>query len=316
MKIRLFQADKDAERTLFAAIKAGAEAHGHDAEIVPNTTDEARDGNFDLAMFVGVKSLELHRTLVATNKPFAFLDKPYNRYKSWYRVSFGSHNPDVMSVVNMGEALDAGRLEREKWTFKPWTDASDERNKILIVGSSAKYHRFYDLASPPSYVAALRDEIRRYTNAPIVYRPKPSCRESVHVEGTTFSRGRCSIQEELASCRVAITHGSNGCFEAMLEGVPCIVTGNGVTSLISSHNIDHVNDPYRASDEQRRHVLLALANLQWSVDEFRQDQFWRFFENADYIRRVQDYARARREGVRGERDAVSGGGDPEAGRGD
>jgi hypothetical protein len=76
-----------------------------------------------------------------------------------------------------------------------------------------------------------------------------------------------------------VTHGSNACFEAVCEGVPCIVLGNGVAKPISSTQLEDVDNPRLASDSEREAWLNGLSYWQWSRDEMESGECW------DYVRR-------------------------------
>lgn len=277
MKVCFFASDKDREQQLANDFLSGALHHGCQIEWRSLAPDVDLTG-FDIGCFVGVKSRALHRRFVDAQIPFIMFDKGYCRHKrrdgvkgwEFWRIAVNAHQPTArLAALNMpGDRLDALELEITEWR--------ESGQQIVIAGSSAKYHDFYDLRNPTSYASGIVKQLRDVTQRPIVYRPKPSWREAVPISRTRFSRPPETITSVLAGAHALVTHGSNACFEAVLAGVPCFILGDAVAKPISSTDIGMIERPMLATFKQRRRWLRNIAYFQWTSAEFEAGDAWDF----------------------------------------
>lgn len=301
MRIAFWHSDKPRERLLADAFAQGARAHGDVVEFHP-LEPEPRVVDCDVACMVGVKSRELFRAHFNAGSHVLYFDKGYTRHaarspvKLWeyWRVALDAHQPtDRLQRMTL---TNGDRWDRLGLVMQPWRRANDTVDTttlsdlevvrravagsapghIVLAGSSQKYHDFYGLKDPTSWarkvVAALRAETRRE----IVYRPKPSWKDAVPIEGTRFSSGEESIEEVLAGAWAVVTHGSNACFEAVLAGVPVVVLGDAVAKPISSTAISEIESPRLAPYIDRLQWAARLAYWQWTMPEFASGEAWRF----------------------------------------
>ncbi len=261
--IIFFYSDKQREKALATAFVKGALAHGLDAEttslgvgVPPSVT---------LACMVGVKSAKLWRFYQKRGIPTMMFDKGYSRHtkgRCWeyWRVSYNDHHPT--STTLMKRNYPGGRFNGLGFKIEPWRKQGDH---ILIAGSSAKYHYFSKLPDPTTYAEYLIKAIRYITDRPIIYRPKPSWKGATPIEGTSFSSCKDPLKGVLTNCHAVVTHGSNTCFEAALNGVPSIIMGEGVTKSISSTSLYDIETPAMNDREQ---LFYNLAYHQWTLAEF------------------------------------------------
>ncbi len=262
MNIVFFASDKPRERRLARSFTVGAELHGH--SIVTRALDDTVTGEgFDLACMVGVKSKVLWQRMRALGVPTMMFDKGYTRQKargSWlyWRVAYNSHQPTDRT---MQRGYSDDRFNRLRLQAAPWREKG---HHILIAGSSGKYHNFYGLPSPTDYAQEVVRQLRVHTDRPIIYRPKPSWREAVPIQDTTFSKG-VPLASDLQGCHAVVTHGSNACYEAALHGVPSIILGEGVMKSVSSTKLEDIEEPLLG---ERAEVFNALAYHQWKLKEF------------------------------------------------
>jgi hypothetical protein len=266
MKIGFFHSDKPRERDLSKAFLTGLAINGAKVEAHSNS-DLAALAGLDAAAMVGVKSRKLWKAAIKAGVIPIMLDKGYIRTRAagsrvweYWRVSVGGHHPIA--------TIDRPRQKDDRWKalgieIKPWRSRGFS---IVIAGSSAKYHEFHGLPEPTIWAADIAMQIRKYSDAPIIYRPKPSWDGAVPIDGTEYSGGDESITSVLEGAACLITHGSNACFEAALLGVPSIVIGEGVLAPISSRSVADIKNPLR----QKRDQLFAnLAYHQWTEVEMR-----------------------------------------------
>ncbi len=274
MRIGFVNSHKDVDIQLSSAFGMGLINCGENSfnlhQIEPDTDDLRQ---YDLVCVIGVKSVDIVRRLLPGQK-WLYFDKPYNRqWPNWWRVSVSSHQPtDYLLQRNYSPE----RARAQKWLPLPeWRSSSS--GYILIAGASAKYHRFQMIAEPTIWAREVVKHIRRYSQREIVYRPKQSWKDAVPVAGTTFRRpdSRISIEEDLRNAYVMVTHGSAAALDALRAGVPSVILGNAVTRDISSTSWSEIEEPRRATMDERERIVTALAHYQWTLDEITKGDMWK-----------------------------------------
>lgn len=265
MKVVFFASNKRREIHLAKAFLAGLKSHGVEVER-RGTEDVPEETDYQYACMVGVKSVRLWNLMKSKGVVPIMFDKGYSRRRygiawQYWRVSVGGHHPTAKSLSLSYPAdrfLSLGfRVESE------WRKSGGH---IVLAGSSAKYHNFYEMQNPTAYAKDIVKALRRHTDRPITYRPKPSWGGAIPIKGTKFSREGKSITEDLTNAHAVVTHGSNACFDAALLGIPSIVLGNGVMRAISSYSINEIESP-RMGD--RMPLFSALAYHQWTLEEMK-----------------------------------------------
>jgi hypothetical protein len=273
MRVRFWHSDKGRETILAEAFLAGVKLHGDDVSF--RRLGEPFTPDCDIAVMCGVKSRDLWREHSRAAIQCIYLDKGYSRHsrpgdsREWeyWRVAVNSHQP----TDKFRPDYPTDRMESFGWKFQPWREKGEN---ILIAGSSAKYHAFYDLKEPTEWTRKLLKGIRGFSDRRVIYRPKPSWKDAVPIGGAWYSDESQSITEALQNCHALVTHGSNSCFEAMLAGVPSVILGNAVMKPISSTSLDQIEKPRLATDEERRAMLAFLAYQQWTLLEFHDGLAW------------------------------------------
>lgn len=273
MKVRFWHSDKPRERLLCEAFLTGVRAHGDDADSRSLGTEATDD--CDVAVMVGVKCRDLWRAHRHIGVQLVYLDKGYDRHArgdgsrvwEYWRCAVNGHQP----TAKFKPDYPTDRLQELAWTFAPWREGGTH---ILIAGSSAKYHAFYDLKDPTAYVSKLCKAINDVSKRELVYRPKPSWKQAEKIAGTRWSGGDQGIADALRGAHCLVTHGSNACFEAMLSGIPSIILGEGVMKPISSQSVDNIEKPYLATDAERTALLSFLAYQQWTMEEMLEGRAW------------------------------------------
>ena len=275
MKVCFFRSSKPREGLLADAFTRGVLEHGDEAVVRPLTEEIQVADDCEVAVMVGVKSRELYQANWNAGVHVVMLDKGYTRHsapgpiKTWeyWRVAVDAHHP-TRTLMNVARPHD--RLMRLGLVPVRWRK---DGKTVVIAGSSQKYHDFYGISDPTSYAEKLVRQLSKLTSREIVYRPKPSWKEAVPIEGATFSRGP-SIMDDLTQAHVLVTHGSNACFEAVLNGVPCIILGDAVAKPISSVHLDDLEAPMKVGKKLRIQWLANLAYCQWTMPEMASGETW------------------------------------------
>jgi hypothetical protein len=276
MRVVFFHSDKPREHLLADAFAEGVRTHpGDTCELRALSPDHAAVP-CEVAVMVGVKSRELYRNCVEQGSHVVYLDKGYTRHarpgpvKVWeyWRVSLDAHHP---TAVLMQQNMPNDRADDLGLVLKPWRKKG---TAIVIAGSSQKYHDFYGMRDPTQWAQKLVKQIQGLMPGhPIIYRPKPSWKEAVAIEGTTFSRTG-DIFDVLEGAWGLVTHGSNAVFEAVCEGIPCVVLGDAVAKPISSTALEDLRAPRLASYNERHQWLSNLAYWQWTMPEMHGGVMW------------------------------------------
>lgn len=278
MKVLFIASTKKREQDLAEAFGKGVTRFIDDFEWTTKRVETMdRFGDFDAVCMVGVKSAKFfHHCLNIGVVPIMF-DKGYTRTKpagsrvwAYWRISIGAHQPTayLMQDKMPADRFDGLNLRRTDWNKRG--------SKILLAGSSAKYHQFVRAEHPTAWAKAVVKEVRRKIDKPIIYRPKPSWREAQHIPRTEFNQNKSKLLPILQHSHCVITHGSNISFEAALNGVPSIVLGGGIGAAISSRSLDDICNPYRAPDREVTRWLRNLAYWQWTEDEMANGDAWKF----------------------------------------
>lgn len=269
--------DNPRERLVAEAIMAGVRVHGDTGWSV--SKGEAKANGYqaaDVYVMVGVKSASQFHEILRGGAHVLYLDKGYLRHVApsgprvweYWRVSLDSQHP---TEAVLSKSYPDDRYRRWGKPFAPWRKGGDH---VVIAGSSEKYHNFHGLDHPTAWAADVAKIINKRTSWPIIYRPKPSWKAAVPIDGTTFSGPEQTLEGVLRNAWCLVTHGSNAALDAILLGIPCVVVGGGVAKLISSSDLNDVDDPRLASDDERHRWLSALAYQQWTKPEMASGEMW------------------------------------------
>jgi len=269
---------KELEYALGQAFKRGAEMHGWEVHCLGYIEDVTQ---FDVVGFIGVKQVFLSGNCDKAGVPYIYFDKPYNREKNWWKISYGGHQP-TKYLGKLNSPSD--RREAEGWCFKGWRPKT-KKGHVLIAGSSLKYHMFHHLEHPTPYWQDVVDRLAKITDRKVLYRPKKSWHHAEKLPGSDFST-EYNILDDLRGAHAMVTYGSNAVMEAITAGIPAICLGDAVTAGISSRTLEDVISPKEASAEEVNAILNDLAYCQWSTDEINDGKFWSTLNGCVQIRKA------------------------------
>lgn len=126
--------------------------------------------------------------------------------------------------------------------------------------------------NPVDWARQKIQEVRRYTNLPIVLRPHPgkvADLRPIVVEGTRISDSKnISLLDDLKNAKAALVFNSSSGVAATLSGVPLWVDDrSSVCWDVANKDISKINDPISFD---RHQWLNDLAACHWTDDESRQ----------------------------------------------
>ena len=270
MKIVFYYSDKSRERILSEALKEGVVNRKDDFEMILTQDFDKPLPDTDVACMIGVKgrSKEIMDAHLKEGMNTLYFDKGYIRrkaklHKGWeyWRVSVNSFQPL--------EYFQKIRQSSDRWDkFRYKIHQRTTGQTVLVALSSQKYCNWHNLGDATKYAKSVLKISNKNTGRKIIYRPKPTWKEAVEIKGFGFSRLPTSITDELKNAHVLITYGSNAAFDAVINGIPSIVLGDGIAKPISSTSLTYIEKPFFPAQESIYQWCCDLSYCQWTLEEF------------------------------------------------
>lgn len=189
------------------------------------------------------------------------------RWTGYHKIAVNARHP---TAYYRTPQHDSSRFARFGLPLRAWTGRGSH---ILLAGMGDKGARAEGY-EPEAWERWVLSELRRYTDRPIVYRPKPSWKAARPIEGTRFSSKAREVEQELAGAWAVVTHHSNVAIEAQLAGVPTFCW-YGVAAEQSLQDLSMIESP-RRPDDSRAAWCADIAWCQWSVEEMKAGAPWKF----------------------------------------
>jgi hypothetical protein len=190
------------------------------------------------------------------------------RWTGYHKVAVNARHP---TAYYRTPRHHAGRLARFNVAIKP-LEVRARDAPILLCGMGDKAARAEGYA-PEAWERWAINEIRRHTNRPILYRPKPSWKQARPLEGCAYSPKTREIEVELRHCWAVVTHHSNAAVEAALAGVP-VFCWYGVGADMGLRDLSRIESPHRPTYDERAQWAADIAYTQWSVAEMKAGAPW------------------------------------------
>lgn len=190
-----------------------------------------------------------------------------------FRLSVGGWSPH--KYVMRGHSIHRLR-DTIGVTVSPWSETGTE---ILIAGSSPKSCRNRGVTYMGWETDIARKILERWPQEKVMYRPKPRDSAKHPIPGVGYDSHR-TISEALASAKILVTHHSNCSIDALVAGVPtyCEVGAAAACSV----DFNQIANPPRL--EHRQQFLQDVAYLQWSTEEMRSGECWKYLRQEGLIR--------------------------------
>lgn len=188
------------------------------------------------------------------------------RYDGYHKVVLNSRHP---TDYFQRQPHKADRFGQFGITIKPWRK---EGSHILVIGMSGKAAAAEGFM-PHQWERRTIAQLRKITDRPIIYRPKPNWMEARPIAGSIFGDAQIPLEDALRNCHAVVAHHSNAAVEALLAGVPCICPG-GVASVLSGHDLTQIESPPMPAG--REQFAYDLAYTQWSLAEMQTGEAYRY----------------------------------------
>ncbi len=141
--------------------------------------------------------------------------------------------------------------------IQPWRNAG---RHVLVCGQSDEFMTV-NAEWPGGHLAwceHVASAVRARSDRPLVYRKKQAA---------------APLAVDLADAWLLVTHSSAAAIEALLAGVPVIVTDRHCAAAELTSRFDEIENPHRP--DNRRALMERLADSQWTLDELRNGMAWR-----------------------------------------
>lgn len=227
-----------------------------------------------VAAFYGYegKSPQIMEDYIAAGRRVVFVDLGYwgrregGRFEGFHKVAIDGRHP---SDDQMSRAMPHDRLERFKLRIRPWAENGEH---ILVAGMSDRISHTLGY-EPGQWETETIQKIRRHTDRPIIYRPKPSWRTAFPIRGSEFRpAGTQTLEDALGKCWAVVTRHSNVAVDAIVRGVP-VFAWDGAPAAMASQDLSQIENPYRPGG--RKQWLANVAYCQWRVKEMSNGAMWR-----------------------------------------
>ena len=183
---------------------------------------------------------------------------------SHYAAGWGSINgwADFRNIGMPGDRWDKLGVK-----IRPWRHRGDY---ILLIGQ-VPWDASVQHIDMERWLTETAEEIARETSRPIIYRPHPKAGVPKHITGCRTS-GR-SLLGDLEASRAVVTFNSTTAIEAVIDGIPTFVLGDGsMAKQVANWSLDRMGRPDTPDREQ---WAFDLAYSQWTPAEMRSGETWR-----------------------------------------
>ena len=206
----------------------------------------------------------------ARGKPVIVLEVGgINRGTTW-KVGLNGINRDAYFGPNNN---NSDRYRLLGLSLKPWRDNGEY---ILICGQHDKSLQWQNMPRMSNWFLNTYDEIRKYTDRPIIFRPHPRCRlphierglkyvyrqEPVKIGGSydDFDMGFNDIH-------ATISWSSNPGIHSIIDGVPSFVGPSSLAYPVANTDLSQIENPLMPD---RTEWLNNYAYTEYTVDEIAQ----------------------------------------------
>jgi hypothetical protein len=194
------------------------------------------------------------------DKPVIVIDAGYMDRENYFSIGLGgiNANADFKNSLSPDDRFQRLNLDVNHDAHGSWY--------VLIVGQ----HRLDMQCAPIVWAQSVLQEIRKYTDEPVVYRPHPEDRKNPGINGALLSKR--SLLEDVSGARYMVTHNSNVVVDSVLRGIPILTTGISVCEPVAKHDFKYL-DVNKYSGEpsgNSTQLLNDLAYAQWTIYEMEE----------------------------------------------
>lgn len=242
------------------------------------------DKNCDVAVIWSVlwqgrmeKNKKIWEQFRGTGRPVVVLEVGGLRRNSSFKMGINGINREA-DFAN--QTYDDKRWPLFNHQFREWKQTG---NIIVICGQHHNSHQWRENPGLKSYFKHCIEEIRRYTDKPIIIRPHP--RNIVHnFPEHKYKHVRVNLPKRdwgtyddtdfkkiLNSTWAVVNHSSNPAMEAVIHGIPVFVSEKSLCHDVGNTDLSDIMHPAMPA---RQNWANQLAYTEWFTEEFREGKPW------------------------------------------
>ena len=259
---------RDMNRDMFHnAFCVGLNKHGVTHDKYKHSTNKVLSNHYDLICFWAWRYESIIKTQRNRGKDVLVLERGYfnDRFK-YTSLGFNGLNGHA-DFLNKNMPDD--RWNKHGVPVKEWKNGG---GNILIMGQvpGDASIKNYNLTQKYNEVV---NEIRRYTDRPIIFRPHPIAAKrgrGIPVKDVKISSN--SLDKDLKSAWCTVSINSNSGVDSVLAGVPAFTLDKGAMAYqVTSQDLSKIEQPYKPD---RTQWLSNLGYTQWTTDEMASGEAW------------------------------------------
>lgn len=201
----------------------------------------------------------------AAGRDFYYIDTGY----------FGNGKKKLYHRITKNDVQWFGDIVERPWDRLEKTNARPKKMRsgtnILLAPPSQKLLNNYDIMLD-DWLTTTQEEIKKYTDRPIVVRTKRS--RSTRVNDDTIEM---ALDQDV---HCLVTFSSIAAGEALLHGKPAITLGPNAAGPLCSHSLSEIETPRRPNLDEVEAWARHLAYCQFTEEEMRDGTAWRILNNA------------------------------------
>jgi hypothetical protein len=210
------------------------------------------------------------------NKPVIVLEVGGIKRNETFKVGINGINREA-DFAN--QTVDDKRWKKLNIELKPWQSTGDT---IIICGQHHRSHQWRNNPSMNVWVEQQINEIRKYTNRPILIRPHP--RNPIGLDTTKWKDvsykqpqrdyntiDDTDFKETLKHTWAVVNHSSNPAMMAVFNGIPIFVSEQSLCYDVGNFSLADINNPKMPD---RQNWANKLAYTEWWPIEIAQGKPW------------------------------------------
>ena len=217
----------------------------------------------------------------AKNKPVVVLEVGGIKRNETFKVGINGINREA-DFAN--QHVDSERWKKFNIELKPWRTTGDE---IILCGQHHKSHQWRNNLSMNLWFEQQINEVRKYTNRPIIVRPHPRNPIGLNVnkwKNVSYRYPKrdyntiddTDFKDILKNAWAVINYSSNPAMMAVFNGIPVFVSAQSLCYDVGNANLNKINNPIMPD---RQNWANRLAYTEWTTEEIRQGLPWARIKN-------------------------------------
>jgi len=207
------------------------------------------------------------------NKPIIVIEVGGLIRNGTWKLGINGINRDADFAVE--DYMPSDRLNKFGIVLQRW---KEEGEYILICGQHGESQQWIDMPDMDTYYKNTIQEVRKFTDKPIVVRSHPRFREGLHwacdsewykQQGVTWNIPKhiqqtydsFDLEHMLKHTHCTISHSSNAGINSIIAGVPAVVSEHSLAYEVSTELNTWLSKPDRAN------WLNKMSYIEWFPDE-------------------------------------------------